>query len=63
MSSPGRWYVSDTLMQALIYLIAEYDFKLADKAAPQSFLWTTAMVPRLSTMILMKKRNGKGLDS
>ncbi|KAH7096039.1 cytochrome P450 [Paraphoma chrysanthemicola] len=60
---PGRWYVSDTLMLALIHLLTEYDFKIADKSASRSFFWTTAMVPRLSTRILLKKRNSKNPDS
>lgn len=54
--SPGRWYVSDALKLALIHLMNEYDFKLEKEEAPRSFIWTTAILPRPSTMILMKAR-------
>lgn len=53
---PGRWYVADTLKLALIHLINNYEFKLEKEDAPCSFFWTTAIVPRRDTMILMKPR-------
>ncbi|ORY17075.1 cytochrome P450 [Clohesyomyces aquaticus] len=61
---PGRWYVSSTLKQALVFLICNYDFKLAEPTAERSFYWTTAIVPRFGTRLLLKKRsdvwNGNG---
>ncbi|OOF93346.1 hypothetical protein ASPCADRAFT_516985 [Aspergillus carbonarius ITEM 5010] len=53
---PGRWYVSRTLKQILAHLITEYDVKLADTGSARSFVWTTAMVPRTSTMVMLRER-------
>ncbi|KAF2799620.1 hypothetical protein K505DRAFT_332425 [Melanomma pulvis-pyrius CBS 109.77] len=53
---PRRWYVSDTLKLALVHLIMNYEVKLADEETPRSFFWTAALVPRLSTRILVRKR-------
>ncbi|RAL04538.1 cytochrome P450 [Aspergillus ibericus CBS 121593] len=55
---PGRWYVSRTLKLVLAHLIMEYDIKLSDLGAPRSFVWTTAIVPRTSTMITLRERAG-----
>lgn len=53
---PGRWYVSEMLKLALVHLITEYDFKLED-SRPRSFNWTTAVVPRMRTQILLRKKS------
>ncbi|KAE8423668.1 cytochrome P450 [Aspergillus pseudocaelatus] len=53
---PGRWYVSRTLKQILAHLIMDYDIKLADPKAPRSFIWTTAIVPRRSTVLMLRPR-------
>src|SRR4051812_33829766 len=61
--SPGRWYVSSVLKQAMVHLYMNYDFRLADKNAPKTFFWTTAIVPRLRTQILLKRRERERQDS
>ncbi|KAF2244930.1 cytochrome P450 [Trematosphaeria pertusa] len=53
---PGRWYVSETMKLALLHLIFNYDFKLAKERSPRSFFWTTALVPRMDTRVLLKER-------
>ncbi len=40
----------------LVHLLENYDFKLADRRAPRSFFWTTAIVPRTSTALLIRPR-------
>ncbi|KAF2464155.1 cytochrome P450 [Lindgomyces ingoldianus] len=54
---PGRWYVSETMKLAILHLIMNYDVKLVDEQAPRSFFWTTALVPRMDTKILLKTRS------
>ncbi|KAL1961857.1 hypothetical protein VTN77DRAFT_981 [Rasamsonia byssochlamydoides] len=54
---PARWYVSRTLKQVLTILIRDYDLKLADEKAPRSFIWTTAIVPRFDTALMLRKRD------
>ncbi|KAB8238151.1 cytochrome P450 [Aspergillus alliaceus] len=53
---PGRWYVSRTLKQILAHLVMNYDIKLANEDAPRSFVWTTAVVPRSSTKLMLRPR-------
>lgn len=53
---PGRWYVSEMLKLALVHLITKYNFKLED-SRPRSFNWTTAIVPRMRTQILLRKKS------
>jgi hypothetical protein len=55
-SSPARWYVSQSLKMILVHLLENYDFKLADPRAPRTFFWTTAVVPRASTALLIRPR-------
>ncbi|GAT19622.1 cytochrome P450 [Aspergillus luchuensis] len=55
--SPGRWFVSRTLKQVLSHVIMEYDVKLADENASRTFVWTTAIVPRSSTKLMLRARN------
>ncbi|GLA89733.1 hypothetical protein AtubIFM56815_004221 [Aspergillus tubingensis] len=53
---PGRWFVSRTLKQVLSHVIMEYDVKLADENASRTFVWTTAIVPRSSTKLMLRAR-------
>jgi len=59
VSSPGRWYASHTLKQAVVHLVTEYDMKLEAPNSSRSFFWTTAIVPRPSTRFLIKRRELK----
>ena len=40
----------------LVHLLMNYEFKLADDDAPRVFTWTTALVPRFSTKLLVSRR-------
>ncbi|KAF2242509.1 cytochrome P450 [Trematosphaeria pertusa] len=53
---PGRWYVSETLKQAMVHLLANYDFELEDEHASRFMYWTTAIFPRPARRILLKER-------
>ena len=55
-NSPGRWYVVKALKMILAHLLINYDFKLADSRSPRSFTWTTALVPRFGTKLLVRRR-------
>ena len=54
--SPARWYVSFTLKMILAHLLLNYDIKLANEKASHIFTWTTAIVPRFSTRIMIRRR-------
>ncbi len=47
----------------LMHLLVNYDIKLADPAAPRSFVYTTTMVPRTSTKILLRARTPSSASS
>ncbi|KAF2242992.1 cytochrome P450 [Trematosphaeria pertusa] len=53
---PGRWYVSHTLKAVVVHLLMNYDMKLEQKNAKKYFLWTTAILPRPTIGILLRKK-------
>jgi hypothetical protein len=55
--SPGRWYVSETLKQAMVHLLLNYDFKVENKPERRYLYWTTAIFPRPNEQILLKPRS------
>jgi hypothetical protein len=54
--SPGRWYVSATLKPIVVHAVMNYEFRLQDQKEERFFIWTTALVPRSTTRILIRKR-------
>ncbi|KAI3056503.1 hypothetical protein CBS147353_11186 [Aspergillus niger] len=48
------WFVSRTLKQVLSYVVMENDPKLADENASRTFVWTTAIVPRSNTRLMLR---------
>jgi hypothetical protein len=61
IASPGRWYASYTLKQAVVHLLINYDFKLGDEKQERTFFWTTAIVPRFGTRLMLKKRESSSV--
>ncbi|KAF2188051.1 cytochrome P450 [Zopfia rhizophila CBS 207.26] len=59
--SPRKSWLQ-TIKQSLVHLLLNYDFKLEDEKAPRFYNWTTAIVPRFSTRLLLKKREDGGLE-
>lgn len=53
---PGRWYVSHMLKAVVTHIIMNYDIKMENKDTPKYILWTTAIFPRPTTRIMLKKR-------
>ena len=56
--SPGRFYVSMVVKMILVWVIENYDIKLADEDAKSHFSWGINMVinPRLTFLIRERKR-------
>ena len=57
--SPGRFYSSIALKLMLAHVLLNYDCHLADKAALRTFSWRSAIIPRSSTMLLMRPRKAE----
>ncbi|KAM7187065.1 Cytochrome P450 [Naviculisporaceae sp. PSN 640] len=53
---PGRWYVSQTLKQALAYLVVNYDVELVGSLPERKALLNT-MIPPTGTMLRIRRRN------
>ncbi|KAF7913258.1 hypothetical protein BELL_0464g00040 [Botrytis elliptica] len=52
---PGRWYVSASLKQILAHLLTNYEFKLADDNKALTMGYTTMVIPRHGTKVLLRK--------
>ncbi|EDO00298.1 hypothetical protein SS1G_14168 [Sclerotinia sclerotiorum 1980 UF-70] len=57
---PGRWYVSASLKQILAHLLTNYEFKLADDSKKLTMGYTTMVIPRHGTRILLRKLEKSG---
>ncbi|KAH8699442.1 cytochrome P450 [Phaeosphaeriaceae sp. PMI808] len=59
LSCPGRWYASYALRHALVHLLTTYEFTLRNPrlGVKRHFVWTTAIVPKSSICIDIRKRN------
>jgi hypothetical protein len=60
--SPGRWYVSLTLKQVIVHLVMNFDLKIEDEKTSRYFFWTTAIVPRPNTRILLRRRENVDIE-
>lgn len=54
--SPGRFYASVALKMLVAHVLKEFDFNLLSTKAPRSFSWRSAIIPRSSTVIQMRRR-------
>jgi hypothetical protein len=59
LSCPGRWYASFALKHALVHLPTTYDFvlKKPEPSFKRHFVWATAIVPKSSMEIELRKRD------
>ncbi|TEY64666.1 hypothetical protein BOTCAL_0144g00020 [Botryotinia calthae] len=57
---PGRWYVSASLKQILVHLLTTYEFKLADDNKALTMGYTTMVIPRHGTKVLLRKFEKSG---
>jgi cytochrome P450 len=59
LSCPGRWYASYALKHALVELLTGYEFSLekGGEEVNRHFVWTTAIVPKSSMAIHVRKRD------
>lgn len=48
--------MSHTLKAVVVHLLMNYDMKLEQKNAKKYFLWTTAILPRPTIGILLRKK-------
>ena len=55
MTCPGRLYAAAILKLVLLQLLAKYDINLVDAEAARSFSWRTAIIPRSSTTMLVRR--------
>ncbi|KAF7506029.1 hypothetical protein GJ744_012276 [Endocarpon pusillum] len=61
ITCPGRFYASAAMKTILSHIIRNYNIDLLDKNAPRMFTWRSSMVPRHSTMVVLRPRRGKGM--
>ncbi|KAG4025961.1 hypothetical protein MFRU_047g00250 [Monilinia fructicola] len=57
---PGRWYVSASLKQILAHLLTNYEFKLAGDNKKLTMGYTTMVIPRHGTRVLLRKLQKSG---
>ncbi|RAL59086.1 hypothetical protein DID88_003566 [Monilinia fructigena] len=57
---PGRWYVSASLKQILAHLLTNYEFKLAEDNKKLTMGYTTMVIPRHGTRVLLRKLEKSG---
>ncbi|KAF7954697.1 hypothetical protein EAE96_005816 [Botrytis aclada] len=57
---PGRWYVGASLKQILAHLLTNYEFKLSDDNKALTMGYTTMVIPRHGTRVLLRKLEKSG---
>ncbi|KAF2864676.1 cytochrome P450 [Massariosphaeria phaeospora] len=55
---PGRFYASITMKLILAYIVENYDCTLCDTRASRSFSWRSSIVPKSSTVVNFRRRDG-----
>ena len=59
--SPARFYVSMVVKMILVWVIDNYDIKLADEDAKSHFSWGINMVVNPSLIFLIRERKRESL--
>ncbi|EHK23856.1 uncharacterized protein TRIVIDRAFT_200187 [Trichoderma virens Gv29-8] len=53
---PGRFYASLVTKLILIHILEDWECKMPDPEAPRSMTWRSSIVPRSSTIIMLRKK-------
>ena len=56
LSSPGRFYASAVIKMIMSHMLRGYECRLRDPEKPLTFMWRSAVVPKMSLMIQLTPR-------